>query len=58
MDLRRKILFIGVAELVIVVAVLFGFYYVQARDTIREQYVAKARSIILTAESAHEEMAK
>lgn len=58
MDLRKKIVLIGIAQLIIVVGVLFGFYYAQAKKNVQKQYVEKARSIVLTAESTREDMGK
>ncbi len=58
MDLRTKIVFFSVAQLITVIGVLFGFYYMSARDNIRQQYIEKARSIILTAEATREEMGR
>ncbi len=55
-SLRSKILVIAAVQLVVVVGVLFGFYYVRSKSSMRDQYVAKARAIILTAEATREEM--
>ncbi len=57
-DLRKKILVIAALQLLVVVGVLFGFYYVDAKDSVRSQYVEKARSVILTTEATREEMGK
>lgn len=58
MDLRKKVVLIGVVQLVVVVGVLFGFYYFNARDNVERQFVEKARGIVLTAEATREEMGK
>lgn len=55
-DLRTRILFIAAAQLVVVAAVLFTFYYFEAKQKVTQQYVEKARSVILTTESTREEM--
>jgi methyl-accepting chemotaxis protein len=57
-DLRTRILFIAALQLVVVAAVLFAFYYFEARQKVTQQYVEKARSVILTTESTREEMGK
>jgi methyl-accepting chemotaxis protein len=58
MDLRKKLVFIGAIQLVVVVGVLFAFYYSNAKSNVQDQYVEKARSIVMTAESTREEMGK
>jgi len=58
LDLRKKVVLIGAIQLAIVVAVLFAFYYYEAKENVTKQYVEKARGIILTAESTREEMGK
>ncbi len=57
MNLRTKIVLIGMAQLLVVTGVLFALYYRDAKQKVQEQYVAKARSIVLTAEAMREEMA-
>jgi len=57
MTLRTKIVLIGVVQLVVVSGVLFALYHRDARQKVHEQYVAKARSVVLTAEAMREEMA-
>lgn len=57
MDIRKKLVLFGILQLVVVAAVLFGFYYVDTKNDIRSQYVEKARGIVLTTESAREELA-
>ncbi len=56
-DLRNKIVAIAALQLVLVVGVLFAVYFVEAKDSVQKQYVATARSVILTAESTRAEMA-
>jgi methyl-accepting chemotaxis protein len=57
MSLRKKIVIIGVSQLVLMGGVLFGLYYYDAKAKITDRYVEKARSVILTTESTREEMA-
>ena len=57
MDFRLKIVFAGVALLTVMAGVLFAAYATEARAAVQQQYVEKARSVILTAESTREEMA-
>lgn len=57
-SLRRKIVAIGVLQLLMVSGVLFYLNYRQAKQTAEEQCVSQAKSIILTAESIREEMAR
>lgn len=56
--LRKKIVVLGVSQLVLVAGVLFFLHYRAAKDTTREEYVARARSITLNAEAVREEMAR
>ncbi len=56
MSLRVKLVGIGVGLLVVVGAVLFTLHYREARTQVVQQYVEKARSVVLTAESTREEM--
>lgn len=58
MDFRMKLVLVGVAQLVAVTAVLFIGYARDQKEQIQRQYVEKARGVILTAESAREEMGK
>ncbi|HRX84267.1 MAG TPA: methyl-accepting chemotaxis protein [Phycisphaerae bacterium] len=56
MSLCKRIILIGLAQVIVIVGVLFAFYYREARHKVEQQYVEKARGIIMTAESAREEM--
>ena len=56
MDLRKKITIIGVSQLIIVAGVLLFMYTREAKEKVRQQYVEKARAIVLTTESTREEM--
>ena len=58
MTLRQKIVALGVLQLVFVTGVLFYLNYRQTRQTAENEYVARARSIALTAESVREEMGR
>ncbi len=58
MTLRQKIVALGVLQLVLVTGVLFYLSYRQTRQTVEGEYVARARSIALTAESVREEMGR
>ncbi len=58
MTLRQKIVALGVLQLVIVTGVLFYLNYRQTRATAENEYVSRARSIALTAESIREEMGR
>ncbi len=58
MDLRKRIVLIGSVQLVVLAAVLFGFYYFEARRQVHQQFVEKARSVVLTTESAREEVGR
>ena len=58
MTLRQKIVALGVLQLVLVTGVLFYFSYRQTRQTAENEYVSRARSIALTAESVREEMGR
>ena len=57
MGLRTKLIAVGVLLIVAVSAVLFYAYARQSKEAVRQQYVEKARSIVLTTESMREEMA-
>ncbi len=56
LDLRKKIVFIGMVQLVIVSGILFGLYFWESKNNARDAYVEKARSIVLTTEATREEM--
>lgn len=56
-NLRRKIVAISATLLVIVCGILFWQNYRGTRENIEQEYVARARSIVLNAESVREEMA-
>lgn len=56
--LRRKIICLGVLQLVLVTGVLFYYNQRQTRHLVQDEYVARARSIGLTAESVREEMGR
>ncbi len=58
LGLRGKIICFAVAQLVVVIGVMFGFYYLRARADIRQQYVEKSRSVVLTVEATREELEK
>jgi methyl-accepting chemotaxis protein len=57
-NLRRKIVVISASMLVLVTGMLFWLSYRDAREAARQEYVARARTIALTAESVREEMAR
>ena len=56
MDLRKRISIVGAVQLAALSAVLFGLYFYEARASVQQQYVEKARAIVMTAESTREEM--
>jgi methyl-accepting chemotaxis protein len=58
MTLRQKIVALGVLQLVFVTGVLFYLNHRQTRQTVESEYVARARSILLTTESVREEMGR
>jgi methyl-accepting chemotaxis protein len=58
MGFRSKLIFVGVLQLAIICAVLFTLHTRKAEESVKEQYVEKARSIVLTTESAREEVGK
>ena len=58
MDMRRKLVLIGTLPLVFLGVILLVLYYRDSQEKIRQQYVEKARSIVLMAESVREEMAE
>jgi methyl-accepting chemotaxis protein len=57
-SLRIKIVAIGVGLMTAMACVLFFAYWRDAERQVIQQYVEKARSIVLTAESAREEMGR
>ncbi|HOJ73680.1 MAG TPA: methyl-accepting chemotaxis protein [Phycisphaerae bacterium] len=56
MDFRMKIVLVAVAQLLVLSAILFGAYTREAKEQVRQQYIAKARSVLLTAEATREQM--
>ncbi len=58
MSITKKIVAIGVVQLVIVGGVLIGVTYRESRDEVIQQYVEKSRAIVLAAESTREEMGR
>ncbi len=58
MDLRKRVVSIGLVQLAVLAGVLFGLYYFEARNKVIGQYVEKARSVVLTTESAREQLGK
>jgi methyl-accepting chemotaxis protein len=58
MDLRKKITILGVTQLVAVAGILLFLYAQEAKEKVRNQYVEKARAVVLTTESTREEMGK
>jgi methyl-accepting chemotaxis protein len=58
MGFRTKLVLVGAAQLVALAAVLFYAYSHKQETDVRQQYVEKARSVVLTTESMREEMAK
>jgi methyl-accepting chemotaxis protein len=58
LDLRMKIVLVGIGGFIAVAATLNVISYRDARRQARQLYVEKARSVILAAESAREEMAQ
>ncbi|WP_305045222.1 methyl-accepting chemotaxis protein [Geoalkalibacter sp.] len=56
LSLRAKVLTIGIVLPALLVATLFVLHYQKTRAATLEGFVAKARAICLTAESAREEM--
>jgi methyl-accepting chemotaxis protein len=57
-NLRRKIVAIAASLLVVVCGVLFWQNYRATQDNVRQEYVSRARSIVLNAESVRDEMAR
>ncbi len=58
MSLGKRTILLGVALIIGVAGVLFGLYYREARSSVTEQYVEKARSVVLMAESTRGEMTR
>jgi methyl-accepting chemotaxis protein len=58
MSLRVKIVGVGLGVVTLTVAALFAAYWREAQAQIVQQYVEKARGIVLMAESTREEMGK
>ncbi len=56
MNLRTKIVALGVSQLVIAGALLLGYFYVRATRDAETQLVDKARSVALTAEAMRAEV--
>jgi methyl-accepting chemotaxis protein len=57
MGLRAKIIIAGVFSLVALAGVMFGLYVQNSRAAVQQQYVEKARSVVLTVESTRGVMA-
>lgn len=55
--LGRKIVLLSASSLLVVTGVLSWQNYRHARDSMREEYLGRAKSIVLTAEAVREEMA-
>ena len=51
-SLRSRLVTIGIAFPVIIVAILFIFYFIQSKQKTLSSYEAQARAIVMTAESA------
>jgi methyl-accepting chemotaxis protein len=58
MDLRKKVMAIVAAQLLLLGTILCAAYYRSARSRVIDSYVEKARAIVLTAESTREEMGR
>jgi methyl-accepting chemotaxis protein len=58
MGLRGKIIAICSGLLILLGVAMLGAYYVSTEERIVQQYVEKARSVVLTTESAREEMGR
>ncbi|HVP12747.1 MAG TPA: methyl-accepting chemotaxis protein [Phycisphaerae bacterium] len=58
MGFRSKLVLVGVLQLAVICALLFAVYTGKARQSVRQQFVEKARSIVLTTESAREEVGR
>ena len=57
-NLRRKIVAITASLLIIVCGIIFWQNYRSTQQNMQQEYVARARSIVLNAESVREEMAR
>ncbi len=57
-SLGKRTIALGVALIVGVAGVLFGLYYREARESVTQQYVEKARSVVLMAEATRGEMTR
>jgi len=57
MDLRQKLVLFSLFQLIVMSIVTLTAYYYDSRGKIHQQYIEKARAVVLTAESAREEMA-
>ena len=53
---KSKLILVGILEIIAVVAVLFVMYANKSKEQTRQQYVEKARSVIMAGESTREEM--
>lgn len=58
MSFRGKLILVGVLQLAVISGILFYVYTIEAREKIHQQYIEKARSVVLTTESAREEVGK
>jgi methyl-accepting chemotaxis protein len=56
--IRKKIVVIGLLQLMLLSGVLFSLYYYQARESARAECLARAKSLVLTVESVRDEMAR
>lgn len=56
--LRSKFVLISVSSLLSVCGIMSWLYYHNAKENARQEFVARARSIVLTTESIREEMAR
>jgi len=57
-SLGKRTILLGVALVIGVASILFGLYYREARSSVTDQYVEKARSVVLMAESTRGEMTR
>jgi methyl-accepting chemotaxis protein len=57
-NLRRKLVLISASSLLTVCGILFWLNYRATVESTRREYVARARSLVLTTESIREEMAR
>ncbi len=56
MDMRRKIMVLGIGQLVVLAALLFWFNYAETRARVRQEFSNEARSVVLMAEGVRNEM--